>query len=221
LEAARPVFPHVPIDRYYIYHFMKKQAASVRGLVLNVGADGSGTMRALFAQCEYWTVDIQGDKRPDIVGDATHLPFATGEGPDCILCNQVLEHAVDPGGLLREFRRVLRPGGLLLLTTPFHPIYHADPDDFWRFTASGLRMLLSGWRDVDIQPYGNRWMQVAFVEGKDLRDVDTRLLDVLDPHVPLGFACTARRPDRHATRRTHARAIARSSSGSAARSERR
>jgi len=226
MEVARPAFPHVPIDRYYIYHFLKRQAGRVSGTVLNVGADGADTIRALFAHCSYVTVDLQGSKQPDIVCDARALPFAAGEGPDCILCSQVLEHADDPGGLLHEFRRVLRPRGLLMLTTPFHPIYHADPDDYWRFTESGLRMLLDGWDDVVVEPYGNRWMQIAFVQGKVLRDVDTRLLDVPDPYVPLGFACTAVRPERVPTRPRrsgcpHARTSVRNSRGSAARRLRR
>jgi SAM-dependent methyltransferase len=56
----------------------------------------------------------------------THLLGADGSIPlahgsiDLVWCSEVIEHVADVGGLLAEIRRVLRPGGRLLLTTPFH-----------------------------------------------------------------------------------------------------
>jgi SAM-dependent methyltransferase len=47
------------------------------------------------------------------------LPLAHGE-VDLVWCSEVLEHVVDTTGLLTEVRRVLRPGGRLLLTVPDH-----------------------------------------------------------------------------------------------------
>ncbi|MEU5302813.1 class I SAM-dependent methyltransferase [Streptomyces noursei] len=45
------------------------------------------------------------------------LPFATGSA-DAVLFSEVIEHLVDPDAALDELRRVLRPGGHLLLSTP-------------------------------------------------------------------------------------------------------
>jgi SAM-dependent methyltransferase len=45
------------------------------------------------------------------------LPFRSGVF-DGILAGEIIEHLYDPGLLLRECRRVLRPGGILVLTTP-------------------------------------------------------------------------------------------------------
>ena len=56
----------------------------------------------------------------------THLLAHDGSIPlshgsiDLVWCSEVIEHVGDVGGLLEEVRRVLRPGGRLLLTTPFH-----------------------------------------------------------------------------------------------------
>jgi len=52
-----------------------------------------------------------------VCGDALLLPFRSG-GFDWALCNQVVEHVETPAALLLEARRVLRPKGRLLLTTP-------------------------------------------------------------------------------------------------------
>jgi 2-polyprenyl-6-hydroxyphenyl methylase/3-demethylubiquinone-9 3-methyltransferase len=47
------------------------------------------------------------------------LPYATG-GFDAIFCSEVIEHLYDTHSLFHEFARLLRPGGLLILTTPYH-----------------------------------------------------------------------------------------------------
>jgi len=48
----------------------------------------------------------------------------------------------EPLTALAEFRRLLRPGGTLLLSTPF--MHRMDsPADCWRFTEAGLRQLLA------------------------------------------------------------------------------
>jgi 2-polyprenyl-3-methyl-5-hydroxy-6-metoxy-1,4-benzoquinol methylase len=85
------------------------------------------------------------------------LPFAAGEF-DVAWAGEVLEHVLDGVGLLDEIRRVLRPGGRLLLSTPDHPRRlvlrlglrraaferHFDPrsDHVRFFTARTLAVLL-------------------------------------------------------------------------------
>jgi SAM-dependent methyltransferase len=54
---------------------------------------------------------------PVVRGDACRLPFASG-GADVVLAFDVLEHLADDAGALREFFRVLRPGGLLWVSVP-------------------------------------------------------------------------------------------------------
>lgn len=48
---------------------------------------------------------------------AAGLPYA-GESFDCVICLEVIEHMENPMALCREFRRVLRPGGRLVISTP-------------------------------------------------------------------------------------------------------
>jgi SAM-dependent methyltransferase len=56
--------------------------------------------------------------------------------------------------MLSEFARVLRPGGSLVLTSPFTWHLHDEPHDYWRFTEFGLRLLLerAGLEVVELRP---------------------------------------------------------------------
>lgn len=54
----------------------------------------------------------------DVVDDAEHLHSFADASLDFVVANHVLEHTEDPLGTLQNFLRVLRPGGVLLLTLP-------------------------------------------------------------------------------------------------------
>lgn len=65
----------------------------------------------------------------------------TGEY-DVVICEQVLEHVIDPDAAVRNLRRLARPGGQILVSTPFLIRLHGSPNDYWRFTPLGLQTLL-------------------------------------------------------------------------------
>jgi len=97
----------------------------------------------------------------DLNGDLTQLPVKT-EALDCLICLEVLEHVNNPITAAAEIYRVLRPGGILILTTPFLSPYHGrgglgsfahdNYPDFWRFTHQGLMQLFSSFSQVDVFP---------------------------------------------------------------------
>lgn len=68
---------------------------------------------------DYATADLERTD-VDIRADVTRLPFEDARW-DLVICSHVLEHVVDDTAAIRELRRVLRPGGALLVMVPQVP----------------------------------------------------------------------------------------------------
>lgn len=103
------------------------------------------------------------NSRLDIVSDITAIPIPDSS-VDAIMCTEVLEHIPNPVEAIKEFSRLLRPGGYLLLTAPFASLTHFAPYHF----ASGLsrffyehHLPLNGFRIQDLQLNGNYFEFVA------------------------------------------------------------
>src|SRR5437762_2659378 len=64
----------------------------------------------------YIGLDIAAGPGVDLVGSADAIP-APDAAFDCVLCTQVLQYVPDPAAAIREMRRVLRPGGVIFLST--------------------------------------------------------------------------------------------------------
>ena len=90
-------------------------------------------------EAAYVAADLPGNPRAtlELNADGT-VPAGEGEF-DAVVSTPVLEHVADPALYLREARRLLKPGGRLLLSTHGTFGYHPDPDDYWRWTGAGLR----------------------------------------------------------------------------------
>jgi hypothetical protein len=63
---------------------------------------------------------------------------------DVVICEQVLEHVTDPWRAARTLHDLCRPGGHVIVSTPFMIRIHPTPLDCWRFTEDGMRRLLEG-----------------------------------------------------------------------------
>ncbi len=113
--------------------------AGLRGLVVGAG-ERPRDIEARFPEVRWLTTDVDGAYRPDLVADALHLPVASSS-QDLVVAEMVLEHLIDPGQGAAELERVCRPGGLILVKTPFCFPWHGIPIDFFRLTPSGARAL--------------------------------------------------------------------------------
>lgn len=85
--------------------------------------DGSGNESGL--QMGKWD-----QTKLDIVCDITAIPEPDASF-DAIMCIEVLEHLPEPLLAIREFSRLLRPGGILIITAPFCSLTHFAPYHFY------------------------------------------------------------------------------------------
>jgi SAM-dependent methyltransferase len=69
---------------------------------------------------------------------------------DAVFLLEVLEHVATPDLAISEIYRVLAPGGVLVLSTPFLFEIHEAPHDYFRFTEHGLRLLLRGFGSCQV-----------------------------------------------------------------------
>lgn len=128
--------------------------------ILEVGAcDVNGSVRPDLEQFNptmYLGVDAAPGPRVDQVVDATQLYAVFGRDSwDVVISTEMLEHAADWRGCLANMISVLRPGGLLLITTrsPGFP-YHGFPEDHWRFPVATMGRIIAeaGLQQLDLVP---------------------------------------------------------------------
>lgn len=134
------------ITREHVENFIIKHATDRK--TLDLGSSWS-------PYAEYFpnrtSSDIEDREGVDVVADAHDLPFEDNSF-EVILCSEVLEHLHTPEKAIAEMRRVLEPGGALILTTRFMFPMHDVPHDYFRYTESGMKHLFRNWEILELVP---------------------------------------------------------------------
>lgn len=179
----------LPVDRYYIEHFLEQHARDIAGHVLEVRDDAYtrkfGGSRVTRVDVLHPTTD---NEKATIVADLTSAEHVPSETFDCIVLTQVLPFIPDVQAAVRTLHRILRPGGVVLATMPgISQIVRYDMDrwgDYWRFTSLSARRLFEcgfSQGEVRVEAHGNVLAATAFLQGLSSRDLRPDELDYRDP----------------------------------------
>jgi SAM-dependent methyltransferase len=111
------------------------------------GQEGYADLRSLFPGREYVGCDMRPGPGVDRVEDVTAIRLPDGSA-GTVLCIETFEHVFEVRRAFDEVFRILKPGGMFVITSPLNFRIHGYPDDYWRMTPSCLRRML--------EPYGGR-----------------------------------------------------------------
>lgn len=161
-----------PVDRHYIGAFLGRHANAIAGSVLEI-KDAQYT-RLLGGErvSRSDVLDLDpGNPAATLHADLTRPEQLPREEYDCVICTQTLQFFSGPASGVRGLERLLRPGGVALVTVP--GITQSDPanrsrwGEYWRFTAMSLRWLLEPAfpGGVEVETYGNVLAATALLWG--------------------------------------------------------
>jgi SAM-dependent methyltransferase len=190
----------LPVDRYYIEHFLARNASEIVGRVLEVGDDG---YTRKFGGSRVTRSDVlhvaARNPRATFVGDVTDPRVLPDSAFNCIIFTQTLQLIYDVRAAVVQLHRALAPGGVVLVTAP--GISQIDRGEwgrtwFWSFTPAVMERLFGdvfGPEAVMVRRYGNVFAATAFLQGLAVEELDTSDLDPIDRAYPVIVSLRARK----------------------------
>lgn len=144
---------------------------------LDVNGSLRGYLQAL-GPASYTGVDITEGPGVDEVCDAGALLERFGPDRfDVVVTTEMMEHVRDWQRVLANLKGVLKPGGILVLTTRSAGFpYHGFPHDFWRYELEDMRRLFADFQIEDLRP--DPMQAGVFVRGR--KPLDYRSADLSD-----------------------------------------
>jgi SAM-dependent methyltransferase len=191
----------LPIDRYYIENFLARYSADIQGHVLEIG-DNSYTVK--FGGNRLTTSDVlhvkESNQEATVIGDLCDVPQISTDTFDCIILTQTLQYIYDMRSAIRSTCRILKPGGIVLVTIPgITQLADADWNDswYWGFTKVSAKKLFEEVfpeECVKVEAFGNILAAISFLEGLAADELEKEELDFYDPSYPVSIAIRAVKP---------------------------
>lgn len=180
-----------PVDRYYIERFLEEYRSDIQGGVLEV-KDTTYTVRYGIGVERSDVIDIDPlNPHATFVADLAAADSIPSNTFDCFILTQTLQLICDTRAAIGHAHRILRPGGVLLVTVPSISRIVPGPGlktDYWRFTEASCSALFAeafgaGW--ITIRSYGNVLAAIAFLSGIAYQELSRRKLEVHDEYFPV------------------------------------
>ena len=132
--------------------------------LLNIGSGGEIQNLITNNFKDIFSVDIDPKKNPNQVIDICEDHFSQNlkYKPNLVCCFEVLEHTTNPQKAVNNIYSILDKGDFCLVSVPFNFHIHDEPNDFYRFTFYGLKMLFKNFSEVKIIKR-NGWLESIFV----------------------------------------------------------
>lgn len=205
LTPISPIFAidrGLPIERYYIEKFLAENSEDVRGRCLELGDDfyikKFGGDRVEIAD----VLNVVEAPGATIVADLTRADHVPSNSFDCIIFTQALQMIYDMDKALEHIFRILKPGGVLLLTS--HGISKVgrrlgrdDWGEYWRITTqSAERLIENAFPDgeTSVGSYGNVLSAMCTLHGMASEELSEKELDYNDPDFEVIVTIRARKP---------------------------
>jgi SAM-dependent methyltransferase len=140
-------FAHYVV-RLSIIKALKRYLPQFSGIVVDLGCGNMPYKEIILSNkaiTKYISVDWPETdmykSQPDVVWDGKHIPLEDNS-IDFLLLTEVAEHLSDPESVFREIKRILKPGGVLVGTTPFFWPLHEVPHDIQRLSPFGIKRII-------------------------------------------------------------------------------
>lgn len=135
---------------------------TLTGSGLDLGGGSGSYLRFIPDTLKLTRTDYKGEGLDALVDINEPLPYPDASF-DAVLLLNALYIATEPRALLAEILRILRPGGRLILSTPYLMAEMREPHDYFRFTSEWLERTLNelGYVHLELVPLGERFTSVA------------------------------------------------------------
>lgn len=191
-----------PIDRFYIERFLAAHASAIRGQVVEIGTDMYTRAFGGDQVAQAHVLRLSPGPGAKIVADLSDGERIPSDAFDCVIATQTLQFIFDVRRALETLRRILKPGGVLLLSVPGLSKLTCDPEGRWRyqwgFTSTSLRRSLGdvfGQAEVEVEARGNVLAAIAFLHGVAAEELSTEELEYRDPDYELLLLARVRKAE--------------------------
>jgi len=198
LESTKPVSTKfgfdrgLPIDRYYIEKFLNKNKKYIKGSVLEISENKYTKKFGGNRVKKSMVINYKKTRGVNLVANLETGSGVLEELADCFIMTQTLPFVFDISNVIKNSLKLLKKGGVLLITTPgITQISRYDMDrwgQYWSLTDLAIKKLFSEFvtnKNIHTETYGNVKSSSLFLYGLSASEVDRGELDYNDPNYQL------------------------------------